>query len=94
MDQREIYDQLVGRYANQASTFHPLQLYSLPPMEHSCQLGHGYTVVYDGGNARVHACGFDTREEMERERADCLKQVGWTPPRWWQWWRWNDTRLK
>jgi hypothetical protein len=18
---------------------------------------------------------------------------GWSPPRWWQWWRWQDTRL-
>lgn len=18
---------------------------------------------------------------------------GWTPPKWWQWWRWGDTRL-
>lgn len=18
-------------------------------------------------------------------------RIGWTPPRWWQWWRWSDT---
>ena len=21
------------------------------------------------------------------------KALGWTPPRWWQWWRWGDTKL-
>lgn len=21
------------------------------------------------------------------------KELGWTPPKWWQWWRRNDTRI-
>jgi hypothetical protein len=22
------------------------------------------------------------------------KKAGWTPPRWWEWWRFGDTRLE
>ncbi len=60
---------------------------------------YGYSIhwtQFDGTKQRVSAEWFDTLEEMERERAEAfktLKKVGWTPPRWWQWWRWNDTRL-
>jgi hypothetical protein len=25
---------------------------------------------------------------------NAARELGWTPPRWWQWWRWKDTRVK
>ena len=38
---------------------------------------------------RGHA---DVSECMAAIRAAAF-QMGYTPPRWWQWWRWTETRL-
>lgn len=34
-----------------------------------------------------------TRDDAQREVTDWARSAGWTPPRWWQFWRWGDTRL-
>ncbi len=65
---------------------------------HICLLGHGYTLRWTrdwtGQNVSTyHACGYTSREEMETERAKLLLEIGWTPPRWWQFWRSRDTVL-
>jgi hypothetical protein len=63
--------------------------------DHMCQLGHGYTVVwtrFGEGRSTFHACGFSTPEEADKSRAESLRGYGWEPPKWWQWWRWDDTR--
>jgi hypothetical protein len=31
--------------------------------------------------------------ETRRRLIEAAREAGWTPPRWWQWWRWNDTRV-
>lgn len=64
--------------------------------DHNCQIGHGYTVIwteFSGNRTQIHSCGFPTREDMERNREADLKRFDWTPPRWWQFWRWHDTVL-
>jgi hypothetical protein len=53
----------------------------------------GYTIVW--GLRKVSAVGFPTRGEMEAARAEefnRIREMGWTPPRWWQFWRGGDTR--
>ena len=35
----------------------------------------------------VSVIGFETREDARREAIKQAKELGWTPPRWWQWWR-------
>lgn len=40
---------------------------------------------------RVEGC--QTAEEVRAKAIDMAEMSGWTPPRWWQWWRWNDTRV-
>lgn len=44
-----------------------------------------------GGTRRgVSYQDFDTPEEAFREAMEAAVAYGWTPPRWWQWWRWGD----
>jgi hypothetical protein len=35
---------------------------------------------------------FTPREARKSALRSAIKS-GWTPPRWWQWWRWGDTRV-
>lgn len=32
-----------------------------------------------------------TTEEAETAAFEEAKHFGWTPRKWWQWWRWDDT---
>lgn len=41
----------------------------------------------------VHVSGTN----MDHVRAEAIraaKKMGWTPPKWWQFWRWSDTRIE
>jgi hypothetical protein len=44
------------------------------------------------GRHSVSVEGCDSREEALSTALRMAKQGshGWTPPRWWQWWRWGD----
>lgn len=46
---------------------------------------------YGRNEVTVSKCS--SREEAWRETEACARRSGWTPPRWWQWWRWSDTRI-
>lgn len=51
-----------------------------------------WTVALDGSTCSVAEIGFyDDRAEIERRVLERSKQEGWTPKRWWQFWRWDDT---
>lgn len=57
----------------------------------------GFKVSWSGGDGSrttIAGEGYTSREEMERARDAALAELEWTPPRWWQFWRWNDTRLR
>jgi hypothetical protein len=45
-----------------------------------------------GRHHEITVSGCDTWEEAAREVIRLAEKDGWTPPRWWQFWRWNDTR--
>jgi hypothetical protein len=53
---------------------------------------HGQEIIWShfGSRESVTVGGCDTREEAMREALKLAKESGWTPPRWWQWWRWGD----
>lgn len=34
--------------------------------------------------------GFPSHTEAMASMERCLRGFGWTPPKWWQWWRWSD----
>lgn len=36
--------------------------------------------------------GCATEVQAKKEALEQAKRFGWTPPIWWQWWRWNDTK--
>ncbi|MCC5612525.1 hypothetical protein LC612_38990 [Nostoc sp. CHAB 5834] len=40
---------------------------------------------------RISGCGEDEAEALVHCKAAAQSQ-GWTPPRWWQAWRWSDSR--
>jgi len=39
----------------------------------------------------VGVSGLKTMKEAREQALELAKNGGWTPPKWWQWWRWNDT---
>lgn len=38
----------------------------------------------------VECWDFD-QDDVAIEAVNQAKLNGWTPPKWWQWWRWSDT---
>jgi hypothetical protein len=66
--------------------------------EHECT-GLSYDIVWTpriGERQQEHGCGFESVNELEHSwdlTVSRYKVKGWTPTRWWQWWRRDDTRL-
>lgn len=57
------------------------------------KITHGFEYRITLPDGRVETCadgGFTTREDAIFEFRFQLRMWGWTPPRWWQWWRWKD----
>lgn len=57
---------------------------------------HGRTIRWTGASGdqnevSVHLC--ETAEEATSRALNMARKQGWTQPKWWQWWRWNDTRV-
>ncbi len=49
------------------------------------------------GNGCVTTITVNGRESAEQARKDAIEDAlyfGWTPVKWWQWWRSNDTKLE
>ena len=47
----------------------------------------------DGTKTSAFVCGCDTSDDSIIKCVEVAKSIGWTPARWWQWWRWNDKRV-
>lgn len=41
----------------------------------------------------VTADNCDTMEEAERQAISLALERGWTPPKWWQFWRWGEPEV-
>lgn len=55
----------------------------------------GYTIRWtnrDGNSTEVSCDGAFTERDARKSALRSAIRTGWTYPRWWQWWRWNDTR--
>lgn len=37
--------------------------------------------------------GVETSEIAKQQAIELAEMDGWTNPKWWQWWRWEDTKL-
>ena len=49
--------------------------------------------TFDGESCCVKSSG---HKSIDHAKAYCIasaEMAGWTPPKWWQWWRRGDTRL-
>lgn len=54
---------------------------------------YGQRVVWSdlsGNVVAVEASGCSTPQEALHEAIASAKAMGWKPPRWWQWWRWDE----
>jgi hypothetical protein len=56
---------------------------------------YGYSIEWTtwNGRQRVTVTECSTPQEAYRETLDLAIRSGWTPPRWWQFWRWSDQRV-
>jgi hypothetical protein len=60
-------------------------------MIHPTKYGSG--VVWRDRNRAVTSVwvdGYDTPAEARAAALETAIEGGWTPPRWWQWWRWEE----
>jgi hypothetical protein len=48
--------------------------------------------TFSGGKNSVGNNGFYTPREARKSALRAARRCGWTYPRWWQFWRWDDTR--
>ena len=58
---------------------------------------YGQTIVWTdfwGDRTEIATFGCDSLEEAKKEAIKSAKQCGWIPVKWWQWWRWEDTKIK
>lgn len=57
--------------------------------------GYGITITWTtlGGQRKFKSLNFPDYEEAWRVALDLARADGWYPPKWWQIWRWRDTRL-
>jgi len=48
---------------------------------------------FNGAKSFVSCFNCESIEIAQEQALKSAKQAGWTPPKWWQWWRWKDTRI-
>lgn len=48
---------------------------------------------FGGDKVSVAVSGCADHQEAFEEALRLATMDGWTPPRWWQFWRWGDTRV-
>jgi len=58
--------------------------------ESGAPTGYGYHIKWGWSSFAVR--GQPSYEEAKRKCIEWATKHGWTPPKWWQFWRWNDTR--
>ena len=51
-----------------------------------------FRTKFGGGKEEFESGGCDTPGEAVMKAYQWAYESGWQPPRWWQWWRWGDTR--
>ena len=58
---------------------------------------YGQSVVWTtwrGGKREIWIEGCNSLEYARQIVFKQARDAGWTPPRWWQWWRWRDRPRK
>jgi len=53
---------------------------------------YGYVMTFSraGHEFTVEVEGLNTPQQALRELIRCARALGWSPPKWWQWWRWKE----
>lgn len=56
---------------------------------------YGQSIAWntETGSSAVTVNGCDTPEEAYERALAVAIDMGYTKPKWWQWWRWGETRL-
>jgi len=56
-------------------------------------MAYGYTVKWNersGTHTEITVSDCPDMETAKREAFASAKESGWTPRKWWQWWRWDE----
>lgn len=53
-------------------------------------IGYGYRIKWGDNSFAVQ--GQPSPEEAKAMCIEWATKHGWTPPKWWQFWRWGDTK--
>lgn len=59
-------------------------------------IAYGYRIDWtdsDGTRSYASTNGHRSPAAARDAALRMAKAMGWTPPRWWQWWRWDDTQV-
>ena len=65
-----------------------LMNYDPPPPNWGCQVL--WTELL-GGHNEVRVSGYRSLQDARQAAKDLAIAAGWTPRKWWQWWRFGDT---
>lgn len=58
----------------------------------TCEVNRKWTTDLEGSTMSVSEIGFlDDQDEIIQRVTERAKAEGWTPIKWWKFWRWNDT---
>ena len=60
-------------------------------------MSYGQTIKWTefwGDKYTASRTGHETLEIAQKLVLEDAKKLGWTPRRWWQCWRWHDTKVK
>ncbi len=86
---------MLNRLLNQQIENQRLSAWSLP--DNPFGVGYGWHIKWtklDGSIERFSVEGAPSLEEAQRQVEEWATRNGWTPPKWWQWWRWRDTKRR
>ena len=53
---------------------------------------YGFIIRTSDGSCTVSKC--ETRKEAVKSCLDFAIASGWKPPKWWEFWRYNETKMK
>jgi hypothetical protein len=58
---------------------------------------YGQTIEWTdfwGQKTKISVTGCSSLEIAKQIALEDAKEMGWTPYKCWQWWRWHDTKIK
>lgn len=55
---------------------------------------YGASIIWNNGASAVHVQWYKTQRQAYIKAINAAKKMGYTIPKWWQFWRHSDTNVK